>query len=72
METGIEGIECIDPLHGFGLQKDLETFCSDRRMYISGGTDYHGHFFNKQKQTIGGQLINAEIVGKLLDHVGEI
>ena len=69
LKTGIEGVECIHPLHGFGLQKDLIAMCKMKGLYVSGGTDYHGHFFNKQKQTIGGQLINTEIVSQLLDCV---
>lgn len=66
LKTNIEGIECIHPLHSFGLQKELINFCNERSLYISGGTDYHGHFFNKQKQTIGGQLIGMNIVERLL------
>ncbi len=69
LKTNIEGIECIHPLHGFGLQKDLINFCNNNGLYISGGTDYHGHFFNKQKQTIGGQLIGSEITEKLIKTV---
>ncbi len=69
LQTKIEGIECIHPLHGFGLQRDLINFCNENGLFASGGTDYHGHFFNKQKQTIGGQLIGAEIAGKLIKNV---
>lgn len=66
LQTGIEGVECIHPLHGFGLQAALLSFCHDRGLYISGGTDYHGAFFHKQKQVIGGQLIAADTVQKLI------
>lgn len=66
LKTGIEGIECIHPLHGFGLQEELLSLCHERDLFISGGTDYHGNFFNKQKQTIGGQLIASHIVEKLV------
>lgn len=66
MTSGIEGIECIHPLHGFDLQKKLIALCSTKNFFISGGTDYHGNFFNKQKQTVGGQLIATDIVKKLV------
>lgn len=67
LEAKIEGIECIHPLHGFGLQNDLISLCRKKGLFISGGTDYHGNFFNKQKQTVGGQLIPLDIVQKLVD-----
>ena len=66
LKSNVAGIECIHPLHAFGLQKELINFCNERGLYISGGTDYHGHFFNKQKQTIGGQLIEINIAEHLL------
>lgn len=69
LEAGIEGIECIHPLHGFGLQSELISLCDAKGLFISGGTDYHGNFFNKQKQTIGGQLIPFSTVKGLLDAV---
>lgn len=67
--TGIEGVECIHPLHGFAMQEELIALCSARGLFISGGTDYHGSFFSKQKQTIGGQLIALDTVKKLVDAV---
>lgn len=66
LQTGIEGIECIHPLHGFGLQRELISLCQARGLFITGGTDYHGSFFSKQKQTIGGQLIAADVVKRLI------
>lgn len=70
LQTQIEGIECIHPLHGFTLQSQLISLCNEKGLFISGGTDYHGHFFNKQKQTIGGQMISSDIVKKLIETVG--
>ncbi len=67
LQAGVEGIECIHPLHGFGLQKELIALCHEKDLFISGGTDYHGQFFSKQKQTIGGQMVDADLVGRLLD-----
>lgn len=69
MRTKVEGIECIHPLHGFELQKKLIRFCEQKGLFISGGTDYHGQFFNKQKQTIGGQLIKVDIVKNLITNI---
>ena len=66
LETGVEGVECIHPLHGFGLQRELIALCRTRGLFVSGGTDYHGNFFNKQKQTIGGQLVGLETVEELI------
>ncbi|MCI8632351.1 MAG: PHP domain-containing protein [Lachnospiraceae bacterium] len=66
LQTQIEGIECIHPLHGFELQEELIALCKERGLFISGGTDYHGRFFNKQKQRIGGQFISADIVKSLI------
>lgn len=71
LATGIEGVECVHPLHGFGLQRELISLCRARGLFVSGGTDYHGNFFHKQKQTIGGQLVGVEIVEKLLEACGE-
>lgn len=67
LRAGIEGIECIHPLHGFGLQRELMAFCRERGLYISGGTDYHGQFFSKQKQTIGGQFVSSDLSGLILN-----
>lgn len=69
LETGLEGIECIHPLHGFGLQRELTALCRERGLYISGGTDYHGQFFSKQKQTIGGQFVTFDVSEKLLNKI---
>lgn len=66
LEAGVEGVECIHPLHGFGLQRELIALCRARGLSVSGGTDYHGNFFNKQKQTVGGQLIGLETVEELI------
>ena len=63
----VEGIECIHPLHDFELQRKLVLLCNEKNLYVSGGTDYHGSFFNKQKQTIGGQFIKEDVVRKLID-----
>ncbi len=69
MQAGIEGVECIHPLHGFGLQRELLALCQERGLYISGGTDYHGSFFSKQKQVIGGQFVSLDSVSKLINHI---
>jgi hypothetical protein len=69
LETGMEGVECVHPLHSFGLQEELAALCRERGLFISGGTDYHGAFFSKQKQTIGGQMVGADLVGRLIDSV---
>lgn len=69
LQVNIEGIECIHPLHGFGLQKELISLCNAKGLFVSGGTDYHGQFFNKQKQAVGGQFIASDIVKKLIDCV---
>lgn len=69
LQTGLEGIECIHPLHGFVMQKELTALCSERGLYISGGTDYHGQFFSKQKQTIGGQFVSFDVSEKLLNKI---
>ena len=67
LAAGIEGIECFHPLHGFGLQRELVSLCRERGLFCSGGTDYHGSFFNKQKQVVGGQMIFSHMVRELLD-----
>ncbi len=69
LQAGIEGVECIHPLHGFGLQRELLALCQERGLYISGGTDYHGSFFSKQKQVIGGQFVSLDSVSKLINHI---
>lgn len=69
LQTGLEGIECIHPLHGFGLQRELIALCRERGLYISGGTDYHGQFFSRQKQTIGGQFVSFDVSEKLLNRI---
>ncbi len=69
LDSGIEGIECIHPLHGFGLQRELIALCRERGLYISGGTDYHGGFFSGQKQVIGGQFVSLDSVQKLINHI---
>jgi predicted metal-dependent phosphoesterase TrpH len=71
LNEGVEGVECIYPLHSELLEGDLVQFCLENNLYISGGTDYHGSFFNKQKQKIGGQFVKAEMVIKLLDRMLE-
>ena len=69
LQAGIDGVECIHPLHGFGLQRELLALCQERGLYISGGTDYHGSFFSKQKQVIGGQFVSLDSVSKLINHI---
>ena len=69
LQSGVEGVECIHPLHEFDLQRDLIALCQARGLFISGGTDYHGHFFNKQKQTVGGQFVAVDLVQRLIDSV---
>ncbi len=69
MQAVREGVECIHPLHGFGLQRELLALCRERGLYISGGTDYHGSFFSKQKQVIGGQFVSLDSVSKLINHI---
>lgn len=67
LQTGVRGIECIHPLHGFDLEGELISFCGDRGLYVSGGSDYHGSFFNKQKQKIGGQFVEVRTIHKMLE-----
>lgn len=69
LAAGLEGIECIHPLHGFGLQRELIALCRERGLCVSGGTDYHGQFFSKQKQTIGGQFVSFDVSEKLLNKI---
>lgn len=69
LAAGLDGIECIHPLHGFGLQRELTALCRERGLYISGGTDYHGQFFARQKQTIGGQFVSFDVTDKLLNKI---
>lgn len=69
LEGPVEGVECIHPLHDFDLQEELTALCRERGLFLSGGTDYHGRFFNKQKQVIGGQMVACDTVKKLLDAV---
>lgn len=69
LAAGLEGIECIHPLHGFGLQRELIALCRERGLCVSGGTDYHGSFFSKQKQTIGGQFVSFDVSEKLLNKI---
>ncbi len=71
LNEGVEGVECIYPLHSELFEEDLVQFCLENKLYISGGTDYHGSFFNKQKQKIGGQFVKAEKIIKLLDRLLE-
>lgn len=69
LKEGVEGVECIYPLHSELLERELVQFCLDNNLYISGGTDYHGSFFNRQKQKIGGQFVREEMVSKLLERL---
>ena len=69
LDAGLEGVECVHPLHSFGLQRELMALCRERGLYISGGTDYHGGFFSKQKQDIGGQFVSLDSVHKLINHI---
>lgn len=62
LAAGLAGLECIHPLHDFGLQRELIALCDQRGLCVSGGTDYHGSFFSKQKQIIGGQFVPLETV----------
>lgn len=64
--TGIEGIECIHPLHDFYLEKDLISLCKSKGLFATGGSDYHGRFFSKAKQKIGGQFVSEETVSGFL------
>lgn len=64
--TGIEGVECIHPLHDFFLEKDLISLCKAKGLFVSGGSDYHGRFFSKQKEKLGGQFVLGETVKDLL------
>lgn len=67
LKTGIQGVECIHPLHDFALEKALIALCQEKGFLISGGTDFHGHFFSKQKQTVGGQMVSRDVVRQLVD-----
>ncbi len=69
LSAGAEGVECIHPLHSFELQDELTALCRERGLYISGGTDYHGSFFSRQKQVIGGQFVKQDSVSKLINHI---
>lgn len=60
--AGVEGIECIHPLHDFVLEKDLISLCEFKGLFITGGSDYHGRFFSKGKQKVGGQFVKYETV----------
>ncbi len=57
---GIKGIECFYPLHSEIEEQFLFSFCQTNHLYITGGSDFHGDFFNKQKQKVGSQFINLE------------
>lgn len=69
VETGIEGVECIHPVHGFALEQELIDFCKERNLLISGGSDYHGQFYSGGKTKLGGQFVDAKTVDKLLDRL---
>lgn len=68
--AGMEGIECIHPLHDFYLEQDLISLCSSRGLFITGGSDYHGRFFSRQKEKLGGQFVAGDMVREILTKTG--
>ena len=68
--SGIEGIECIHPLHDFYLEQDLISLCKARGLFITGGSDYHGRFVSRQKEKLGGQFVTGNTVKEFLSKIG--
>ncbi|MDR2391451.1 MAG: PHP domain-containing protein, partial [Planctomycetota bacterium] len=42
VDLGLEGVEAYHPKHGNGLIAGLLDYCRDRKLLVSGGSDYHG------------------------------
>lgn len=70
LEAGVQGVECIHPVHDFELEQELLAFCEKRGLLISGGSDYHGQFFSRAKAKVGGQFVRSETAAGLLTALG--
>lgn len=54
--NALDGIECYHSLHSMDMTKYLLNYCSEHKLYASGGSDYHG----KLKPTVKiGESING-------------
>lgn len=64
----LDGIECYHSLHSMGKTNYLLNYCSEHKLYASGGSDYHGKLKPTVKlgESISGVKIPYEILAPWL------
>lgn len=62
--NALDGIECYHSLHSMDKTKYLLNYCNAHKLYVSGGSDYHGQIKPTVKigESIGGVQIPYEIL----------
>jgi predicted metal-dependent phosphoesterase TrpH len=62
--NALDGIECYHSLHSMDRTQSLLNYCSEHKLYASGGSDYHGSLKPNVKigQTVNGIAIPYEIL----------
>jgi predicted metal-dependent phosphoesterase TrpH len=63
IESGIDGFECFHPSHNTQFQIKYAKICEEHDLLITGGSDYHGHREEEDKNfgeiTIGRNHVDA-------------
>ena len=63
--NSLDGIECYHSLHTIDKTKHLLNYCSDHKLYASGGSDYHGKL--KPNVKIGESISDIKIPYEILE-----
>ncbi len=63
--NALDGIECYHSLHTIDKTKHLLNYCSEHKLYASGGSDYHGKL--KPNVKMGESTIGTKIPYSILE-----
>jgi predicted metal-dependent phosphoesterase TrpH len=63
--NSLDGIECYHSLHTIDKTKHLLNYCNEHKLYVSGGSDYHGKL--KPNVKIGESIPGIKIPYEILE-----
>ncbi|NLO22653.1 MAG: PHP domain-containing protein [Syntrophomonadaceae bacterium] len=68
IEMGVEGLEVYYPEHSPSLISKYLELCADKKLLITGGSDYHGSEGVSHYSELGSCVLSSELLNQLKGH----
>ncbi|QGT99633.1 putative metal-dependent phosphoesterases (PHP family) [Candidatus Syntrophocurvum alkaliphilum] len=72
VDMGVEGIEAYYPEHSDSQINRFLSFSSEKKLYVTGGSDFHGTSGDESRGRLGCIGVSYDLVKKLYEHKGSI